>query len=310
MPSKKKAKGKARRAAKSRKAKEEDGAVNSSIDWEDQRLLISNNNSSKDEDEDAMLEAAINLAAAERDELEAAAKNEEEDNSDICNHGLVPYPRNHICVEFLGSFADEFNACNSSNRRIDHFFEHIYEAMKATYAEVWNDSEKIQWVASYFIMNGTNEILGGNYPHAGIRAMCSSFFEQWAAEIRKNETQDSCDWKIFQTLCYWGKISELCYGDEHTLVSFFRKRIPCNCLDSKYEEVKSIKKIGICCNTSCSPPDKIKKTVRSTMFYCTQCRNANYCSRECQVAHWPTHKQFCIATALRLASRKSRQKRR
>eukprot|EP00984_Skeletonema_dohrnii_P035641 scaffold35642_cov211-Skeletonema_dohrnii-CCMP3373.AAC.1 len=31
------------------------------------------------------------------------------------------------------------------------------------------------------------------------------------------------------------------------------------------------------------------------MLYCTQCRVANYCSRECQVADWPEHKNYCIS---------------
>ena len=144
-------------------------------------------------------------------------------------------------------------------------------------------------------------ILVGDYFSACRSAKCSCFFEQWATIV----AQDSCNWNIFAALCDWGKMAELYHGDDHTLVNFFRKRIPCKCLDSKYEEVKSIKKIGFCLNPKCSLPGK--KTERSKMLYCTQCRNANYCSRECQVAHWPFHKEFCVA-ASRLTARKSRQK--
>ena len=309
MPSKKKARGKARRAAKSRKV-QEDGAVNG-IDSKMQRLQITNseNSSIDDDDEDALLEAAINLAAVEKEELEAAAAK----NSEVCKHGFVPFPRHHECVAFFKSFCDEYDACCEesisrcrSNPNVYELFDYVYEATKAIHADVWTDPDMMQRVASHFIIHGTNEILEGNYLQAGIRAMCSNFFEQWAAKIRENETQDSCDWKIFQTLCGWTKISELCLGDEHTIVSFCRKRITCKCLDDKYKEVKSIPKMGLCMNPSCSLPDNF--AVRSKMLYCTQCCHSNYCSRECQVAHWPTHKKFCIATALRLASRKSRQK--
>ena len=56
-----------------------------------QRLKI--NNSDQNKDDDALLEAVMNLAAAEREELEAAeAKN--------CDHGFVPVPnkpRNFVC---------------------------------------------------------------------------------------------------------------------------------------------------------------------------------------------------------------------
>ena len=306
MPSKKKARGKARRAAKSRKVKEEGGAVND-IDSEMHRHLISNikENSQDADDKDALLEEAINLAAAEKEELEAAAKNSEVNNSEICNHGWNI--RNHVCVAFMESFVDVYNACCRSNLPIDHVFEHIYEATKTKYAEVWNDSDMMQRVASHFIKYGVDMILEGDYSAAARFSMCSSFFEQWVAEvICQNETQASCGWQYFRALCDWTKMSELFEGDEHTLVSFFRKRIPCKCLDNKYEEVKSIAKIGRCHNVDCNLPDR--KTVRSKMLYCTQCRRANYCSRECQVAHWPTHKEICAVRANIAAARKSSQK--
>eukprot|EP00986_Skeletonema_menzelii_P013044 scaffold7396_cov127-Skeletonema_menzelii.AAC.7 len=77
----------------------------------------------------------------------------------------------------------------------------------------------------------------------------------------------------------------------HTLVSFLKKRIPCSCLDEKYKEVKSIPKIGLCCNHGCSLP--FGKTERSLTECCSRCRTANYCSRKCQVAAWPGHKVEC-----------------
>ena len=307
MPSKKKARGKGPRAAKSRKARE-GGAANNNIDSEMQRLQITNiKNTSKQEDDAALLEAAINLAATEREELGAAAKNDGVNNSKICNHGFVSFPRNHVCVAFFKSFVYEYNAICKFNLPIGDVFKHAYEATKKKFAEVWNDPDKIQRAASHFINYGVNKIVEGNFQASRLCAMSSSFFDQWAAEaMYHNETQGSCKWYIFDALCDWTMMSELHEGDEHTLVSFFRKRIPCKCLDSKYEEVKSIKKIGFCHNPDCSIPGN--KTIRSKMLYCTQCRNANYCSRECQESHWPRHKKICAVAANMRAARKSRQK--
>ena len=305
MTSKKKSRNKARRAGKSRKVRaDEDGAVNG-IDSEMQRLQISNNkrkNSKDDEGEDALLEAAINLAAAEREELEAAAKNDEVNNSEECHHGfIVSTPKNHVCAAFFESFANEYNARYESEHMYQ-LFQNTYEATKTKFAEVWNDSDTMQRVASHFILHGTNDILEGKHHAASRNAMCSNFFEQWAAAVvYLNKIQASCDWDKFDKFCHWPKLFELFMGDEHTLVSFFRKRTPCKCLDSKYKEVKSITKIGFCYNPKCSLPER--KTARSKMLSCTQCRKANYCSSECQAADWPFHKGFC-----RLVARESRQK--
>jgi hypothetical protein len=80
-------------------------------------------------------------------------------------------------------------------------------------------------------------------------------------------------------------------ADEHTLVKYLRKNIPCKCLDEKYKEVKSITKMGVCFNSQCSIPDRMVE--RKSMLYCTRCRQVNYCSAECQKAAWPEHKELC-----------------
>ena len=87
------------------------------------------------------------------------------------------------------------------------------------------------------------------------------------------------------------RIEELCSCDEHTLVSFFRKRIPCKCLDEKYKEVKSVKKMGSCSNPDCSLPGR--KVERNQILLCAQCNQLGYCSRACQKAHWKEHKKIC-----------------
>jgi len=79
----------------------------------------------------------------------------------------------------------------------------------------------LKWVISYFLTNGTDKILKGNST-LYYDAMFVSFLEQWIA-IHIEKTQASC---------HLIKIAELFKSDKHTLVSFFRKRIPCKCLDN------------------------------------------------------------------------------
>ena len=78
----------------------------------------------------------------------------------------------------------------------------------------------------------------------------------------------------------------------HTLVKYFRKRIPCSCLDGKYDEVKAITKLGFCFNPECNF-EMSGELERSKTMYCSRCRCATYCSRECQKADWARHKSYC-----------------
>ena len=297
MP-KKKARGKARarRVAKSRKAMEEDAAVN--VASQMQRLQIGHNNinEDEDEDEDALLAKAINLAAAEKDELKAAAaaKHDEANNSEDCLHGFVTLPEDHVCGAFIESFIHNFFAGRESDFLLDGFVN-VYEATRRKYAEVWNDADKMQLVVDFFLCNGTKKILfDGHSDRDCYDAIFASFLEQVIA-VNIQKTQASHDWeKIAEVKC-----------DEHTLVSFFRKRIPCKCLDESYKEVKSITKMGLCHNLSCSLRDRTAE--RSKMLSCTRCRRANYCSRECQKAAWPLHKQNCGIRTGRLDELLSRQ---
>lgn len=104
----------------------------------------------------------------------------------------------------------------------------------------------------------------------------ASFFEVW-----KCGTFGTKQPELFETN----------HADIHTLVSFFRRNIPCSCLDEKYKEVKSVTRVGLCHNPNCSLPGHLVK--RRKMLYCTRCGTTNYCSRECQVEDWPRHRKNC-----------------
>jgi len=81
---------------------------------------------------------------------------------------------------------------------------------------------------------GTSKILVGHVQIASKYAALASYFEQYM----------EVDFLNTRACLNWPKIRELYAADEHTLVSFLKKRIPCSCLDEKYEQVKSISKIG------------------------------------------------------------------
>lgn len=81
-------------------------------------------------------------------------------------------------------------------------------------------------------------------------------------------------------------------GCERSQLEFYRKRIPCSCLDEKHAAAKSQPKTAAC--ISCRA-----RKERNSFLLCSRCKKAQYCDRSCQIADWPRHKEHCkiLATA-------------
>ena len=182
---------------------------------------------------------------------------------------------------------DAFHAAHGDGKTIVRCLVEAEDATKDEFAEVWIDSAKMDMARSYFLNRGADYILDGRNNNARANACVARFFEEYiAVEFHKT-----------QALFHVPKIEEIYQADLHTLVKFLRRRIPCSCLDEKYEEVKSITKIGVCHNPQCSFPNRMVE--RSKTMYCSRCRCATYCSRECQRADWSRHKEYCDINSAR-----------
>ena len=243
MPSRKKAKGKARKAAKEAKAKEEGGrAVKGGIQRQGESV-----------------EAMMNRLT-------------------ICSHGCPSLSAGEAKTseDFIDAFLEAFF---SKVDMVDGF-EAATDTTKEVYGEIY--ASKLDAIISIFLYNGTDNILDGNNKAAQQFASLAAYFEEYNAyEVCKTKARIN-----------YSKVIELERADGNTLVSYYRKRIPCSCLDEKYKKVKSLKKMGFCYNPSCSHPDR--RVERSKMFCCTRCGEANYCSVECQRADWKKkHGQLC-----------------
>ena len=247
-----------------------------------QRLQLNLNVMNSAEDDD-LLEEAIKLAAAEKKEIEAfeAKMN--------CTHG---YESDEYIERFYQAF---FTALVEARNRMGNdagleLFDEAYNATLSDFVDVWNDSTKIVKVVQYLASYGTALYLKGNKQTADGFACFANYFEQFA-KINVDNTQ---------AVLHANKIFELCRSDDHTLTSFYRRRIPCSCLDEIYKEVKSMKKKGFCWNVHCKHFHFFQdgaasewKLDRSSLLSCSRCRNACYCSVECQKVHWPEHKRVC-----------------
>jgi len=280
MPSKKKSSRiKARKGSKKEEQQE-------TPDTQMERLKIDDTEA----DEDALLEEAIKLAAAEKEALEAAVAEEEKSkklalkHGDGCDHGYVETEDHFIIVDFFKIYSSGFLSVRSGSGEVNILdcFQADEKATGEKYPNVWYDSSKLKLVALLFLFKGTQEVLEGNINNARFDASIAFFFEEYNAvnlHDRKDQAMD------------FPKMLELSRADANTLVKYLRKNIPCKCLDGKYKEVKSITKMGFCCNEHCQVPGRMVE--RRTMLYCTRCRAVNYCSPECQKADWPSHKEIC-----------------
>eukprot|EP00984_Skeletonema_dohrnii_P008435 scaffold3105_cov135-Skeletonema_dohrnii-CCMP3373.AAC.3 len=261
MVSRKKAKGKARKAVKAKKEEEKEAHDESSAAAAQRR------------EQDGALEAQLQMQPLLIDSLVSP-----------CQHGFIPIPKGHICDLFLKLYFSTY----SKGLREDSAADSILEAMAALdkkYPEVLYDSSKMKHILSYFLSVGTHRILNGDDDAARVTAVRIIMFEEFLA-VRVHKTKAGVQQQ---------KLLEMFTSDDHTLVSFFRKRISCTCLDKKHNEVKSIKKMGLCNNDQCPLPGL--KVERSKMLYCTRCRDAYYCSRDCQEAAWRGHNKSCTKTA-------------
>ena len=278
MPSRKKAKGKARRAAKEAKAaveKEEEGD-------EEQVALVAN--------QDGSLEAQMRRLTIDDLLRESGVQVQ-------CRHGLqLKSGEEQSCIEFLEAFQEAYGkSIIAGDNNMMANFNAGMKATKEQFASVWKDAEKLRQIVSCYVAEGAQYVLNRRDDDARAVAHFAHFFEEMMQLLLK--TQPTIDMQ---------QAYELGWCDMHTLVSFFRKRIPCKCLDKKYKEVKSVTKIGICSNPDCTLPGR--KVELKKMLNCSGCNQVCYCSRACQKAHWKEHKEYCRAMSEKIAEFDSKQR--
>jgi hypothetical protein len=270
MPSRKKAKGQARKAAKVK-------------------------NEAAEKAEKARKEDLLLFREFEQAQIQWLQINNALMNSDTCLHGFNPFANDDICIKFIRAFVHEFyewhykicRARGEPERAIIVPLSAAWDSMKDEYSEVWNSADKLKQVISYFLHNGAMFILDEKIDWAHNSAVLARFFEQWLkVEVHKS-----------QAFMNWPKVVEcgLVRRNKHTLVKYFWRRIRCCCLDKAYEEVKTMPKMGVCFNLLCC--HRTSHVERSKLRYCSRCRGVTYCSRECQAADWSEHKEFCDKVA-------------
>lgn len=155
------------------------------------------------------------------------------------------------------------------------------------YIGVWNNNAQRQLAIDILLNHGTNIIIGANGEHYSFDLQLAK--ESAIAIILFEEHDGKCT-DLTLTSCTHEnvlKVNKLCAHRE--VVSFYNKRIKCECLKEKYKQLKKEQptKLGMC--------ENCKKGVdRSTLKACASCKLSEYCSKKCQREHWFNgHREEC-----------------
>ena len=217
-----------------------------------------------------------NKKAERRSRWEGIARGEDENNKKVmqCDHGCtveIPDSLDHPVANFMdelfakGDWAtDDWFLCLCSN------------------ANLWSNDNYRNMTTDILLIIGANLLLGStitNVPAVIAIASAIVFLENC------NET------KLMNEVIYSrgvaAKIRDIRGGNMRDVLKFYSKRTSCSCLKKVYSDArKTLPKVGKCFHC-----EETKE--RASLSVCSKCRINHYCSRECQVAHWPCHEKCC-----------------
>ena len=123
-------------------------------------------------------------------------------------------------------------------------FWEAFEEAGEKYPQMEADFRNTGNIESLLAAIGTNCVLNGEMDLAQhLARQCASsvhYFRRMSAMYRDLSRCNSGEISRMKDDLEIEKIMELRVSDEHTLVRYLQKRIPCSCLDAKYQEVKGI----------------------------------------------------------------------
>ena len=190
-----------------------------------------------------------------------------------CDHGcgILSNDLDHPVMKFI----DEMFTPDSS-------VGSLLDVLQTTLAEaVLNDERYRDMLVKIFIRMGTNKLLNEEYNGALTLARTIVPLELYDG-TESTRTVINC--RRVQT-----KVRDLdnVASARRDALKFFSKRVPCSCLKKMHQEARRmLPKIGFCYGCP-------KEKERVALSVCSRCMIAQYCSRECQVANWPEHKEDC-----------------
>ena len=214
--------------------------------------------------------------AATKNNRQQEGKEEEEQ----CFHGYVRPPPWHVVHRFL--YMIEKSICRSE---MIHDVPFFFQSLHREHPEAIEDPNNRKIIKSYLIGIGTAGLTSS--PQLVLIAIA------WLAtgvmfieEYEKKRIQG----KEMSLRNILGKQRDLLDGGEDALIRFHATRNPCSCLREKNEGIRTQQKKGRCSHC-------VEWKEYTQLMICGRCRVSQYCSIECQRAHWPEHKEYCAHVA-------------
>lgn len=201
-----------------------------------------------------------------------------------CGHGCddILIPNDLLSLEIdhpVSSFMDQF--FNHDRLSRDGWCNTLQTAQGET---VLNDEKYRGVVSSILIRIGTNMLLNGEHlDWVSTLAKAIAVLETFGGEDIIIDTafyNRKLQTKMRDLQSYVGSV-------RRDVLKFYSKRVSCKCLVEMHQETRrTIPKMGMCYGCK-------EEMERVSLSVCSRCMIIQYCSRECQVSHWPRHIKDC-----------------
>ena len=231
---------------------------------------------------------------------------EENNKSLTCNHGhnAICSADDHPVYKFIDELFVQTGSGGAKKLHTNKDFEDscrgfwtLKSWVKKSFTNhsfVWMNEDLRKMARNVILSIGTNIISkGGSVCAAQELANAVVLLEKYQVDILSSDpeiiaTSTDNDCRVSLTVCSAAPmIRDLVGGKDRTVIRFFHKRISCDCLKVKYAQAKRLsQKVGVC--NSCA-----KSFDLASLKVCGICRIGQYCSVECQSHAWKDHKNEC-----------------
>ena len=209
----------------------------------------------------------------------------------MCDHGFPLPPVGSYERRFLAAFALELDAVDEYHNLVAACMWANQNLWRMGFEKVGSDADLRSTMKGFLVSFGTDYILRGETS----KGICVAGFTQNLENIDNSPPSTIS----YHQLAQEGKsmmVRDILEGGERAAVIFFHKRLSCSCLQEKYEQLKDTPKVGKCMHC------EVQKE-RKQLMLCIRCKFGQYCSKECQVADWPCHKEDCRKRSCRPATK-------